>query len=222
MRCIFPVTSFVLLLTLSITIANAADNAASPIFTESFDQGADRWEFADPSAWSIEKTGEGKVFSLNKKKSNYQPPVRSPHNMALLKEVEVTDFEMRVRLKSTEPDYGHRSLCLFFGYQDPSHFYYVHFGKKMDDHANQIFIVNDSPRKKISTKTTQGTPWDDAWHDVKITRDATSGEIAIYFDDMKTPIMTAHDKTFAWGRVGVGSFDDRGQFDDLELFGNKR
>ena len=38
---------------------------------------------------------------------------------------------------------------------------------------------------------------------------------------MKTPVMTASDKTFVWGQVGIGSFDDTGNFDNLYLFGNK-
>lgn len=33
--------------------------------------------------------------------------------------------------------------------------------------------------------------------------------------------MTATDKTFAWGRVGVGSFDDTGNWQDVKLRGVK-
>ena len=58
----------------------------------------------------------------------------------------VGDFVLEVELQSTVKDYDHRSMVLVFGYQDPAHFYYVHFGKKTDDHANQIFIVNGAPR----------------------------------------------------------------------------
>lgn len=99
--------------------------------------------------------------------------------------------------------------------------YYVHFGQKTDDHANQIFIVNDAPRTKISAKTTTGTPWDNSWHHARIKRTVETGQIEVYFDDMQTPVMTAVDKTFSWGQVGVGSFDDTGNFDNLFLFGTK-
>jgi hypothetical protein len=110
-------------------------------------------------------------------------------------------------------------MCLFFGYQDPAHFYYVHLGKKTDDHANQVFIVNNAPRVKISAKTTAGTNWDDNWHQIKIVRQVGDGTIEVYYDDMKTPVMTAKDKTFTWGRIGVGSFDDTGNWDDIKLYG---
>lgn len=190
------------------------------LLTEDFEQGIKPWEPTDRSAWKLKEEDDNTVYSLTKKKSDYEPPVRSPYNRSLHKNVVVSDFVMDVDLRSTIPDYNHRSLCLFFGYQDESHFYYVHFGKKTDDHANQIFIVNEKPRTKISTKTTPGTPWDDEWHHARITRDVNSGEIAVYFDEMTTPVMTAVDKTFTWGQIGIGSFDDTGDFDDLKLWGN--
>lgn len=190
------------------------------VFVENFEQGASRWKPADPNSWKIAETPEGKVYSLFQD-SKYKPPFRSPENIALLEDVTVGDFVLDARLQSTVPDYGHRSLVLVFGYQDPAHFYYVHFGKQTDNHANQIFLVNGAPRTKISTKTTAGTPWDDAWHRVRIKRNVASGEIAIYFDDLNEPVMTAQDKTFAWGRIGIGSFDDLGNFDDIKLRGEK-
>ena len=39
-------------------------------------------------------------------------------------------------------------------------------------------------------------------------RKVADGTIEIYFDDMKKPLMTANDKTFAWGQIGLGTFDD--------------
>ncbi|WP_278465937.1 hypothetical protein [Gimesia maris] len=192
------------------------------LFHENFESGkADDWEPTDDKAWKMIHQGDNHVFSLTKKRSKFEPPVRSPYNRALLKNFDVSDFIFDVKLQSTIPDYGHRDLCLFFGYQDDAHFYYVHFGKKMDDHANQIFIVNDKPRTKISTKTTAGTDWDDEWHHARVVRDTKSGSIKIYFDDMDEPVMTATDKTFLTGRVGIGSFDDTGNFDELLLFGKQ-
>ncbi|WP_339745118.1 hypothetical protein [uncultured Rubinisphaera sp.] len=190
------------------------------IATEDFEHGTRDWKPTDNSAWEIQQEGNNHVFSLIKKKSNYEPPVRSPYNRAIYQGGEFADVILDLKLQSTSPDYNHRSLCLFFGYQDESHFYYVHFGKKTDDHANQIFIVNDAPRTKISTKTTPGTNWDDEWHHARVIRKVQEGTIEIYFDNMETPIMTATDKTFQHGRIGIGSFDDPGRFDDIKIYGN--
>jgi hypothetical protein len=191
------------------------------LVSEDFEKGADRWEPLDPKGWKILETDRGKVYSQFVKESAYKPPHRSPFNIALLKEVAVGDFVLEARCQSTIPDYGHRDMCLVFGYQDPAHFYYAHLGKKTDDHANQIFIVNDKPRAKISTRTTPGTNWTDGWHQVKIVRKTADGTIEVYWDDLTSPVQTALDRTFAWGRVGIGSFDDTGNWDDIRLRGVK-
>jgi hypothetical protein len=198
--------------------ALAAETDLPLVYQDDFEKGADRWEPTEPKVWKIAEA-DGKRFYSQFEKGKYSPPYRSPFNIAILKETSVTDFVLTARVRSTVKDYDHRDMCLVFGYQDPSHFYYVHLGKKTDDHANQIFIVNSAPRIKISTKTTPGTNWDDNWHDVKIVRRVGEGTIEVYFDDMKSPIMTATDKTFAFGRIGIGTFDDTGDFDDIKLYG---
>lgn len=199
--------------------ALAAEPADLPVvFQEDFKKGAERWEPSDPAAWKMIDTKDGPVYSQFQQ-SKYKPPHRSPFNFALVKDVRVGDFVLDAKCQSTVKDYPHRDLCLFFGVQDPAHFYYVHLGKKTDDHANQIFIVNAADRKKISTKTSEGTNWTDNWHQVRIVRQVEPGTIEVYFDDMKTPAMTATDKTFTSGRVGIGSFDDTGNWSEVKLRG---
>lgn len=195
-------------------------NGLPLVFADDFDDGrAENWQPTDPAAWRVVEQDGNPVYNQFKKRSDFAPPVRSPYNRSLVQGLHLGDFVLDVKLQSTHPDYGHRDLCLFFGYQDDAHLYYVHLGKKMDPHANNIFIVNDEPRKKISITTTEGTPWDDGWHRARVTRDVESGRIEVYFDDMDEPVMTAVDKTFQWGRVGVGSFDDTGNFDDVLVYG---
>ena len=209
-----------LLFTLLLAAGAAADEL--PVLVEeNFEQGAERWEPTDAKAWKVEELDGSKVYSQFKKRSDYNPPHRSPYNIALLKDVTVGDFVLTAKVKSTHEDYPHRDACLFFGYQDPAHFYYVHLGKRADDHANQIFIVNEAPRTKISTTTTEGTNWTNEWHNVKIVRKVDDGTIEIYFDDMKKPVMTATNKEFVWGRIGLGSFDDTTAWDDIVLRGTK-
>jgi len=199
--------------------ATAAKPDLPLVFTDNFDDGAERWTATDLDAWKVRELDGNRVYSQFDKHSDYQPPHRSPHHISLVGDLYVSDFVLTTWVRSTHDDYVHRDVCLFFGYQDPAHFYYVHLGKKTDEHANQIFIVNDQPRTKISLTTTPGTDWDDEWHDIKIVRRIDDGTIEIYFDDMTSPIMTAKDTTFTWGRVGVGSFDDTGDWDDFTLHG---
>jgi len=189
------------------------------LLREDFQMGAQRWQPFDPTVWRIESDGENFYYSQYRKDTSYKPPHRSPLLISLLQQPVVTDFDLRVRVKSTHPDYGHRDCCIVFGYQDAAHFYYVHLGKQTDDHANQIFVVDGAPRVKISTQTSAGTPWDEKWHWVRVVRHTQDGSITVYFDDMDQPVMKAIDRRFLHGRIGVGSFDDTSAWDDIELRG---
>ena len=190
------------------------------LLREDFDNDASRWQPTDGTAWKVVKENDSSFYSMFKD-SQYNPPVRSPVNFALLKDISVTSFQLDVQMRSTQEVYGHQDLCLFFGYQDPSHFYYVHLGREADDHANSIFLVNGKPRVSIATQRTDGTDWSKDWHHVRVKRDIRLGTIKVYFDDMKKPIMTTKDKTFVFGQIGIGSFDDTGDFDQIRLFGTK-
>jgi hypothetical protein len=178
----------------------------------------DAWEFTDPNAWRVGDQDGNHVLEQHRA-SKYEPPVRSPFNLALARKVDVGDLVLDVKARSTAPDTGRRDLCFVIGYLDPSHFYYVHLARQSDEHHNNIFLVDGKPRVPIGETRTQGTPWDDAWHHVRIVRHVADGLIQVFFDDMTTPAMTAHDKTFTHGRIGIGSFDDTGRFDDLQVWG---
>jgi hypothetical protein len=213
-----------IVLSIVVTCFAAAAAAAEElpiVFEETFEKGAEHWQPLDEKQWQIKKTDKGQVYSQHEKKSAYKPPHRSPTNVALLKDVTVGDLVLTAKVQSTHPDYGHRDAVIVFGYQDPAHFYYVHLGKQADDHANQIFIVNNEARKKISITSTSGTNWDDEWHNVKVVRKVADGIIEIYYDDMEKPVMTAKDKTFQGGRIGVGTFDDTSDWDDIVVRGTK-
>ncbi len=188
------------------------------VFSEDFQQGSDRWETTDDTAWSLSKEGENQVFGLNRRESNYQPKYRSPYNIAMIKDIQLADFVLIYKVKSTKDTGNHRDCCTFFCHQDANHFYYIHLGAKPDPASGQIMIVNDAPRTPL-TDNKALVAWDDKWHTVKVVRDSQEGKIEIYFDDMETAHMFVVDKTFQKGRIGIGSFDDMNDFDDVRLYG---
>jgi hypothetical protein len=187
------------------------------VFEMDFEEGGlERWEPTDTAAWRIAEDEGNKVYNLFKA-SQYEPEVRSPRNISLIKGLTVGSFVLDVKLKSTTKKYGHRDMCLFFGHQDASHFYYVHIAPQADPHAHSIFLVDGSPRRSIAKERTAGTTWGETWHHVRLVRSAESGVIKVFFDDMDKPIMSTVDKTFTTGRIGVGSFDDTGMVDELRI-----
>jgi len=223
--------SMVLGATLALTSSTATHAAETLplLYEDDFENGIERWQPSDTDAiaqpsWEVVelKNAAGKLTKAFRTtgKSDYEPPFRSPPNFALLKDLTVGNFELTAKVQSTNVDAGpHRDMCIFWGYQDPSHYYYVHFGAESDPNACQIFIVNNAARTPITTKKAEGTPWTTGWHEVRVVRDVDDGTIEVYFDDMDEPLMAAKDKTFAWGQVGLGTFDDNGNWDDFQLNG---
>lgn len=195
------------------------------VYTQDFEssEAINDFEMTDSKVWRISKGDNGNCLELFGK-SNYKPEVRSPFNIALIKKVLVGDFIFEIRLNQNGREYGHRDLCLMFGINNASNFYYTHIATKADAHANSIFIVNDEPRKSIASERTEGTNWGavDDWHTVRIIRTVKEGLIEIYFDDMSSPIMKATDNHFKSGYLGFGSFDDTGKFDDIKIWAPKR
>lgn len=193
-------------------------NGLPLVFFDDFESGAGRWVQTDPNAWKIAAKDAGQVYSLYQQ-SKYEPPVRSPFNIARIEDLSVSDFVVQARMEQTGAEYGHRDMVVVFGYQDPSHFYYVHIATKSDEVANSILIVNGAPRVSIAKERTDGTDWSTGFHDVRIVRNSASGSIEVFYDDMDTPIMRAEDKTFLAGGIGFGSFDDTGNIDDVIVWG---
>ena len=212
-----------LLFALLATVAAPADTPKEVkglplVFSDDFEHGADKWTQTDPAAWKvIEETG-GHVYSQFQT-SNYTPPFRSPLNIARVKDLDVGDFVVEARMKQTGKEYGHRDMCIFFGYQDPAHFYYVHLATKADEHANSIFLVNGAPRVSIAQERTPGTDWGTDYQHVRIERDTQAGTVLVYFNDMEKPVMKTTDKTFLHGGIGFGTFDDSGNIDDVHIWG---
>ena len=191
------------------------------LYEQTFDDKAALTEFrlTDPTAWRF-STQDGNGALELKAQSSYQPPVRSPVNIALIASQVFSDFVLEADLIQTGKEYGHRDMCLFFGFQGPDQFYYSHLATAADDHAHNIFIVNKLPRTKIATQTTKGVNWGlGVWHKVRLERTVADGAIRVFFDDMTRPIMTAQSRVFESGYIGFGSFDDTGKVDNIRIWG---
>ena len=215
-----------LLLVASLTAYSADKPAGIPdgyklLFEQKFDaeSAAKDFVFTDSKAWKWSKDENGGALELTQQ-SQYTPAVRSPVNIALIADKVFTDFVLEADLIQTGKEYGHRDMCLFFGFQNPTNFYYTHIATAADDHAHNVFIVKSAPRVKIAKETTKGVNWGlNVWHKVRLERKLSEGTIKVYFDDLSKPIMVAEDKTFGAGWIGFGSFDDTGKADNIRIWG---
>ena len=90
------------------------------IFEDDFSQGQERWETTDEGSWEIFQKDGNPTFGLNKRVSDYQPKVRSPHNIALIKGVSAGDVSITFRVRSTLDTGNHRDCCVFLAIRIPS------------------------------------------------------------------------------------------------------
>jgi hypothetical protein len=191
------------------------------LYSQAFDQEAalGDFEFSDPKQWRwTPRDGDGCLEALPK--GTYRPKLRSPFVIALLRDRVFRDFILEADLLQTSKEYGHRDMCLFFGFEAVARYYYAHLGTRHDTASHNVMIVNEAPRKAVTAKATAGVNWGkDVWHRVRIVRKTAPGTVEVYFDDMAQPAITAEDKTFLAGRVGAGTFDDCGLVDNLRIWG---
>lgn len=188
------------------------------VFKDNFKKGAEKWTMTDAKAWDLKKDGKKSVLSLSRS-SKYEPTVRSPKSIAWVNGLDVGSFVFEVNVKQTGREYGHRDMCFFFNKKADDQFYYVHIASTADPHAHSTFKVDRAPRVSIVEKRTDGWKWDKGYHRVRIIRDVESGVIDVYIDDMKNSVMHTVDKTFTGGTLGIGSFDDTGNFNEVTVWG---
>ncbi len=169
------------------------------------------YAFTQPARWTWNgEDGRGSLELLGA--SDYKPPFRSPTSIALVPGLLVADFDLEVELLQTGRNYGHRDMCLFFGFVTPAKYDYVHLATTPDEHAHNIFRVDGAPRAKLAEVGAQGIDWgENEWHRVRIERRTQAGTIRVFWDGAAEPILEAVDKGFEWGRLGFGSFDDSGR-----------
>src|SRR6056300_1111638 len=91
------------------------------VFKDDFEAGVERWEILDPNTWRVAKRENNQTFEITDRSSDYKPPVRSPGHVALVKELELENVEIKFKVRSTKDTGNHRDCCIFFAYKDSQH-----------------------------------------------------------------------------------------------------
>jgi hypothetical protein len=112
---------------------------------------------------------------------------------------------------------------IVFAYHDPAHFDYAHlstdYAQKQPVH-NGIFHVYGGERVRISSeKGPAAFPALDRWYRVKLNYDGKTGEVNVTVDGHAVPALHAVDVSLGAGQVGVGSFDETGDFRNVQIAG---
>lgn len=171
------------------------------------------WEFPHPDDWVSEL--EYGHYYLHMLRSGKPGVPRRPLQFARLKNVNVGSFDLRVRVRRAG-----RSMIIVFNYVDTLHFYYAHVSRdtgKVQPVHNGIFIVDGGPRRRIAGLDAQPALPNTRWHTIRVVRDVDTGLIQVYSDVQKKPLFSVVDRHFTCGQVGIGSFDETGDFADFRL-----
>ena len=140
-------------------------------------------------------------------------PIRRPSALAVLQSEPLVRATVQVEMRSTAPEeVKNRDLEIIFGYESPRRFYYVHLAGITDANHNGIFLVDNKDRRRIDDGTAAPQLKDREWHRVRLERDGASGRIEVFVDGSEQPALQATNTAIRAGRVGLGSFDDTGEF----------
>ena len=177
-----------------------------------------KWDLDGTGVWSI---GSGRL--ILSKAGIPAGPIRRPGALAILKMKPLRSVSIEADIRSTaSPDVARRDLDFVVGYESAARFYYIHLSATSDDVHNGIFLVNNADRVRIDSGKGKPQLTDFSWHRVRVERDGRSGRIAVYLDGSRTPVLLATDTTIVYGRAGLGSFDDTGEFRNIFVKGYSR
>jgi hypothetical protein len=147
-------------------------------------------------------------------------PIRRPAALAVLQSPPLVSATVEVEMRSTAPlEVKNRDLEIIFDYLSPTRFYYVHLAGITDPVHNGIFLVDGKDRRRIDDGKAPPQLTDREWHRVRLERDSERGRIQVFVDGADQPALTATDTTIHGGRVGLGSFDDTGEFRRFSVAG---
>jgi hypothetical protein len=177
-----------------------------------------RWTVPVASDWKISRQDGTEVLSLVQNRGPLPGP-RRPIQFALADE----PSSERVTVEAEVKPLG-RSLLVVFAYQDAAHFDYAHLsadtGAKQPVH-NGIFHVYGGERVRISSERGPAAFAETGrWYRVKLVYDGGSGRVRVTVDGQPVPALEAVDVSLGAGRVGIGSFDETGEFRNVRITPN--
>jgi hypothetical protein len=171
------------------------------------------WTVPDTRDWKIADDAGAPVLQLLVGREPLPGP-RKPFQFALMEMPAATAMTLEADVRPTK-----RSLMIVYAYQDPEHFDYVHFSTdtalKQAFH-NGVFHVYGGERVRISAREGPAAfPKINRWFHIKVVWDGTTGEVHGFVAGQAVPALHAVDLSLNHGAVGIGSFDETGDFKNV-------
>lgn len=201
----------------TLTIAALLSACAVSAFAEEQLKALDKtWTVQQASDWAV---ADG-VLQL---KVSAEPPAgkpRRPTKYALLDSKPYKKVTVEAEVKR-----GGRSVIIVFAYQDENHYNYAHISSdeaaKQNVH-NGVFHVFNGERVRISSLDGPASLPTNDWTPVKLVFDGETGKVYVEVNGKRNPSLEAVDMSLRWGRVGLGSFNETGDFRNVKITGETR
>ena len=198
-----------------------AEKAAAPefpvAFSETFDNGLAGWTPRETSGWKTTGTANPNLKLITRGQPG---PFRAPLSWMVRGDQQPSgSFTLTARgLCHTSLESPGRDLLLIVGWKGPLDYTYVHFSAENSQVHNVIMRVKPEGREQLP-HVTRPVPklLKKDWQTIRVWYDKQSGMLRCYADDMETPMMACKVGDLPSGAVGVGSFDDMVEFDDIVL-----
>jgi hypothetical protein len=149
------------------------------------------------------------------------PGPRKPGQFALMQMPNAVKVTLEADVRPTKG-----SLIVVFAYRDSAHFDYAHFSTdtamKQPVH-NGVFHVYGGERVRISASTGAAAfSGLNRWFHIKLAWDGATGGVQGFVDGATVPALHAVDLSLSDGRVGIGSFDETGDFKNVKVMARVR
>jgi hypothetical protein len=191
--------------------------AAAAVGADTIEIFGQKWSVLETGDWNIDREGGAQVLRLSQTKGPLPPPApRRPRQFAIAQ----TPNWQRVTVEAEVKPLG-RSLIIVFAYKDDAHFNYAHISSDTKTHVhNGIFHVYGGERVRISPeREPPAFPENNKWYRVRLIHDASTGIVAVTVNGREVPALNAVDLSLGPGRVGLGSFDETGEFRNVKISG---
>jgi hypothetical protein len=175
------------------------------------------WNVLNASDWKVEGAGGSTILHL----VTHRGPLPGPRRPCQIAVADTQNFEKVVFEADLRP--LQKSMIVVFCYRDPAHFNYAHLstdtGVQQPVH-NGVFHVFGGERVRISSQ--EGPPAfakTGDWCHVRLVHDGKSGEVRVSVNGREVTALHAVDLSLKSGKIGVGSFDETGDFKNIKITG---
>jgi hypothetical protein len=175
-----------------------------------------KWSVPTGSDWEVQTDSGAPILHMKIGREPLASGPRRPFQFALADTPAFSKVTVEADVRPLK-----RSVIIVYAYRDPAHFDYAHISSDITHPVhNGIFHVYGGERVRISRETGPAAfPEINRWYHVKLVHDGSTGTIDVTVDGKAVPALHAVDLSLTSGKIGIGSFDETGDFKNVKITG---